>query len=548
MTLNATAAGVVTITVTDMTPDEDVPLNGKADPIQFTVYVVKQQSAVQNRPTTFEGTDGVEYGYDTEDPQLNGGDTDTPTNSRFDFDTTDAPVYYTVEGTGQVYISLGGTRRTSPTKTLWTSSAAPVYLDVNRGTNKVNAYISGNQGKKIIFIFSGPNPDKYPEIEITGGNNQTGATEGRLEEYLEVKVTDGNRRPVSGVAVKFTKMDPGSPTDGSMFIPVSGTTVYGSGAILTTTDPIDPVDDTVYTTTATSNTPPPAGSIFVQTDRNGIAKVYYQLSNVALGHAVTAALFGSPFTVSKRFDVTAVTGSRSASLVLVSGDNQRSDAATRDVEDPLVVRVRRTGGYRIPNVILRFTALTGTLEAAPGTNYVAATDGVANIPTAPYMPTGSVILDTAIKGTASGQEIFVLTDAHGEAAAVYNAGQIAGAKIVTVRVDDEQAISQYDFQIRQVEFNIDGRTEPEPEPEPEPDPDPDPDRSQSSSVLKSRGSSLSQIPSRASLAVRMRLRFAPSMKMGLPSVSRLYRLGIWRSSRPGVDSTLAESSLRSRAP
>ena len=470
----ADQVGTYEIRITDTTPATDRPTTEQ--PLIFTVYVVKDIGAVQNTATTYTGNlDGVEYGYNTQDWQLNSSDTDGVGVSYFDFGTEDAPVYYSVEGSGRLFVEVASDRKTSLTNSLFTSSDAPVYLTTNNSTNKVTAWVAGNSGKTAIFIFSGPTPDKYPEIEITQGNNQIGATEGRLEEALEVKVTDGNRRPVSGVAVKFTKMDPGDPTDGSMFIPVSGTTVYGSGAILTMTDPIDPVDDTVYTTTATSNTPPPAGSIFVQTDRNGIAKVYYQLSNVALGHAVTAALFGSPFTVSKRFDVTAVTGSRSASLVLVSGDNQRSDAATRDVEDPLVVRVRRTGGYRIPNVILRFTALTGTLETAPGTNYVAATDGVANIPTAPYMPTGSVILDTAIKGTASGQEIFVLTDAHGEVAAVYNAGQIAGAKIVTVRVDDEQAISQYDFQIRQVEFNIDGRTEPEPEPEPEPDPDPDPE-------------------------------------------------------------------------
>ena len=127
------------------------------------------------------------------------------------------------------------------------------------------------------------------------------------------------------------------------------------------------------------------------------------------------------------------------------------------LEDPLVVLVRRTGGYRIPNVILRFTALSGTLEAAPGTNYVAAEDGVA------YFPHGTLhgyccatIPDADIKGTASGQEVFVVTGPDGEAAVLYNAGQLTGAKEVTVRVDDELSEEQYNYQIRQVEFNIDG--------------------------------------------------------------------------------------------
>ena len=435
VTFNATAAGVVTITITDETPLEDAPTNGKANPIQFTVYVVKQQSAVQNQATTFVGTDGVEYGYDTEDPQL---------NSRFDFVAADAPVYYTVEGSGQVYISLGGTRRTSPTKALWTSSEAPVYLDVNRGTNKVNAYISGNQGKKIIYIFSGPTPDKYPGIEITQGNNQTGATEARLEDSLKVRVTDGNNRPVPGVAVGFTSVinPSGATADSHRFIPFPGTTVYGSGSSLTTAIALnsppfpDLVDNTADTTRATANQPGANTAIFVQTGSDGAVEVYFQLSDATGAHQINANLHGDPFGLSQAFDATGVDASRSASLVLVSGDNQSADAATKDVKNPLVVRVRRPGGYRIADVTIRFTALTGVLEPARGTTYA--------------------MLNGSQRGPDSGQEIYVSTNAHGEAGVVYNAGQIAGAKTVTARVDDEEKATEYDFQIRQVEFGIDG--------------------------------------------------------------------------------------------
>ena len=114
----------------------------------------------------------------------------------------------------------------------------------------------------------------------------------------------------------------------------------------------------------TSNKPEAGASIFVQTDRNGVAQVYYQLGNATGAHQVTAALTrrSKRFLLPKRLMLTAVSGSRSASLVIVSGDNQRSDADTHDVEDPLVVRVRRPGGYRISNVIIRFTALIGALE------------------------------------------------------------------------------------------------------------------------------------------------------------------------------------------
>ena len=420
VTFNATAAAVVQITITDATPTDDAPANGKADPIGFTVYVVQPQSAVQTATTTLGSNDGVEYAFDNEDRQIDDYFTFNP--------AANAPVNYSVEGSGRVYISLGGDRRTRSASTLWTSSSAPVFLETNRGTSKVTAYISGTAGKTALFMFSGPSPDKYPEIEITQGNPQTGATEARLEDYLEVKVTDGNNRPVAGVAVAFATRT-NSVGSAQMFIPVPGTTVY---TMITDVDLVDE-DDTAKITVATSNRPAPSETIWVQTDRSGVAQVYYQLGNIVGAHQVTAALEGEP-RLTTTFDADAVDASRSASLVVVSGDNQRSDADTHDVEDPLVVRVRRPGGYRIAGVKIRFTALSGVLARAPGT----------------LPPTTEPI------GPSSGQEIYGLTNAHGEAAVIYNTGQIAGAKTVTARVDDELSEEQYNYQIRQVEFNIDG--------------------------------------------------------------------------------------------
>ena len=66
-------------------------------------------------------------------------------------------------------------------------------------------------------------------IEVQSGSPQTGAPSGRLDDYFEVKVTDGRRRPVSGMPVTFTESDPNSPTTASMFIPVPGTKIYADG-------------------------------------------------------------------------------------------------------------------------------------------------------------------------------------------------------------------------------------------------------------------------------------------------------------------------------
>ena len=461
-----TDGGVVTVKVTDESPTSDAPANGKSDPITFTLYSVKYQSALTttNNVTTLVG-DGVEYAFDNDV---------RPLGSYFTFAAdSQVPVHYSVDGSGtlairQTYTDGSPTSMKTASKSLSTSSSAPVFIDMRRGTNKVKAWVSGGTSQTVIFIYQGSSPTKYPKIEITGGNNQTGATQARLEEPLTVKVTDGNNRPLAGLAVNFA-----SGNTGIMFIPVPGTRVYGLGAALTTTDPGNGnyVDNTAATVPAAPNKPGAGAPIFVQTDRNGVAQTYYQLGSATGAHQVTAALQGiGTVPRPQMFDATAVSGSRSASLVIVSGNNQRSVSDTYDVEDPLVVRVRRPGGYRISNVIIRFTALIGTLEAAPGTEYVTNDDATA-LPSARagYTPTGVTATDnTAIKGSVSGQEIFVLTNAHGEAAVVYNSGQIAGAKTVTARVDDEEATTEYDFQIRQVVFNIDGTGSTTPEPSPEP--------------------------------------------------------------------------------
>ena len=218
----------------------------------------------------------MRYGYDREEPRI---------DSYFVFAAEDAPVNYSVEGSGRVYVSVSPDRRTSSTNTLWTSSEAPVYLDINRGTSKVTAYISGNPGKTAVYIFSGQDLTKYPSIEITqitqGNNNdQTGAMNARLEEPLAVKVTDGNNRPIAGVAVGFVTNDATSSGGNQAFIPVPGTIVYGSGNVLTQAitdfNAIPLVDNTNNTTMATSNRPDEGEAIFVQTDRNGVAQVYYQ--------------------------------------------------------------------------------------------------------------------------------------------------------------------------------------------------------------------------------------------------------------------------------
>ena len=137
----------------------------------------------------------------------------------FTFGSDYAPVQYSVEGSGNVRVWVSSTRNTRPTKTLSTSTAAPVHLETGSGTSKVTAQIRGvlPTSATTIFIYHGP-PGTSPSMQIVGEAIRGGAQGGRLEEYLEVKVTDGNGRPISGVAVQFDDRD--TPADNGTFIPV----------------------------------------------------------------------------------------------------------------------------------------------------------------------------------------------------------------------------------------------------------------------------------------------------------------------------------------
>ena len=95
------------------------------DPLQFTVFVVKDIGAVQNTATTFNTDDtGVQYGYDTQDWQLNDLILTTRVQVTLILGTPDAPVQYSVKGSGNLYLKLGDRTTTRTKYTLFTSSDA----------------------------------------------------------------------------------------------------------------------------------------------------------------------------------------------------------------------------------------------------------------------------------------------------------------------------------------------------------------------------------------------------------------------------------------
>ena len=260
--------GVHTITIADVTPAMDFPDEvgpSPQDRITFTIYVVGPLNATGTTIVKSSETDGVERVSDQQDTQI---------NEHFTFNPVDnQPVYYSVEGSGRLYVSPASDRKTSSTNNLYTSSSAPVYLDTNGGSSKVTAYIAGSGNTAtVLYLFSGGKLSTLPKIEVQSGSPQPGAPSGQLDDYFEVRVTDGKRRPVSGVPVEFST----TPTS-AMFIPVLGTRIYAAAPDEESIDAEVP-DITIAEATSTF---PAASKNSVQTDRNGVAKIHYQLSSTS---------------------------------------------------------------------------------------------------------------------------------------------------------------------------------------------------------------------------------------------------------------------------
>ena len=212
-------------------------------PIMFTVYVVPGTSP-DALILTGAGADGVEIGNDFGP---------SPIDAFFDV-AANTPLTYQVEGSGRLFVELGDSK-TRETNKLETSSSAPVYLDMNRSSNTVTAWVRGQDAKRssqrITFI------NNYADPQITAGDNQRGATGGRLAQPLEVTVKDATGKAIpSGVVVSFA-----SAASGSMFIPVSGTTVYIDTANDTLISDATAPNPNDFTTVATSSSPAPADEV-----------------------------------------------------------------------------------------------------------------------------------------------------------------------------------------------------------------------------------------------------------------------------------------------
>ncbi len=202
LTLMAGSPESVDITITGTTDDPSGPVTTTTT---FTVYIVAASLTVDADALTGL-PNGSTSADDMDDPQIN-------TNLTLSGGSviTHVPMTYKVTGSGRVYVRVGE-RRISATATLPTSSAAPVYLDMNGSTNRIEVSTpSVSLAVPNVYIYG------RPTMTVTHGADQEGILSGRLNDYLAVQVKDEKNRPISGLAIAFA-----SAATNAKFTPVAG--------------------------------------------------------------------------------------------------------------------------------------------------------------------------------------------------------------------------------------------------------------------------------------------------------------------------------------
>ena len=164
----------------------------------------------------------VDRGSSTLTPEVNArvGTQNQPLEMRLALtsNTANVQIHFEVTG-GRIYLDprlhdqINPDYKTSLTTVTSSGGVATVLVQVNNGaTARVTGRIAGNNthtGRHTVTYFW-----DYPHIEyVSGSEKKFGATGGRLEEPLVVRVKDGpNGSPVPGQVVKFKETSTASQT------------------------------------------------------------------------------------------------------------------------------------------------------------------------------------------------------------------------------------------------------------------------------------------------------------------------------------------------
>ena len=398
---DAATFGAQTIMVTDATDSGDYPSGTIKDTLtDFTIYVLRSVPSNPGDIPTLSVSDGfVRHNA----PMPISVPLSETNNSWYEVD-------FAVESgsPGTLYVDkdADGSPDKTASKTLTTFTGATgsvlVYLNPNRGTNKIRVTVAGRNpastdethSKVVTYLYGYVDLTADLTIEGPGGNGQRGVTNTRLPNPFVVKVIDGNNRGVSGAKVTF---DVTNPTDGiPKLFPHSDFRA-------------EPVTTGGTQGDATNGYDP----LVVKTDRDGEAKVYLKLSDDTNpnGYSVTATYQ----SVTKTFNATGIsaTATRVLSIDTQRSDREQSTALLTLASKPLVVRVLAGGVNAYPGQAIRFTTTDGVLSPRREATQLIDNTGtdVPNIPT----------------------DRTILTNARGEAWIDYTGGNVAGVVTIWAR-------------------------------------------------------------------------------------------------------------------
>ena len=310
------------------------------------------------------------------------------------------PITYRVtSGPGQLYIKYNDSsdrpsRESDRATQLTTSSEATIWLDMNGGTNTIEAqpHVYGRaplDTDKISFnvIFG------YAQIQIVSGHSpqQSGTVNARLEDPFVIRLVDAANNPIRGERVIFDGAGE-DITAGSAFLPVAGHEWFVVK---------DSAADEFIAASAL-------------TDSNGQAAVYMVLGDNASydyrgsdGDRVKV-VFGDTVVEQAFVPTVRTTHTDAVSIQIHAGDGQ-SAGQYGVVANPLAVIVRDGRGGRVVGEEVTFYSSGGTFDN--GTNTTTSNTDATGIAAAYYTTTssGQQSVKASIQTTSHGVQSVTFT-------------------------------------------------------------------------------------------------------------------------------------------
>ena len=412
-------AGTYTITITDVTPNMDLPSTAfeiiQKQSIKFTLYVGDDLYDDDNTNTYTVSANLSSVHFTNGSHQI---DRFFSFQKSSDITEDASVVYHVVDGPGTLFVKISDDRTTSPTTGLETTSDAPVFLNVNSGNSIVVVSLVGenpNEGARITFYYTGTGtvitPTSTPTttptqqqarllISVSGAtvtvNALTAAgvsvpgilvTLSSTDFALSQAVTTGTpvpitlpstagsyslfaRHPTNAYAPGTATVTVAGPALGTLTISPSGTPVNGVQNISITARTADttiPPGALSVTLSGTGFTPTIAtvlrGSVIHPIVLPTVAGTYTLIAR-ATGYddASTRIVVGgattTPTTTPTTPTTPTVTG-RTPSSISISGPSTRSGTVNAALDAPLLVQVLDANRTGVADARVIFRVISG---------------------------------------------------------------------------------------------------------------------------------------------------------------------------------------------